>query len=299
MIRTRITAAAASIALVVLSACGGDSSTSTTSTPSSTTTSGASTTVGAAAKPQVKIPASTPTELVITDLVEGTGRAAEPGDEVSVHYVGVRSADGTEFDNSYDRGQPFPVTLGQGMVIKGWDQGLIGVKAGGRRQLDIPAALAYGDNPQGDVIKPGDALSFVVDVVSVAPGLPATVAENEPEVTIAGQANVAELGVNDLVVGTGREVATGDKVAVHVKAYRADTGQEINSTWQNPTAVSLTADPTVVLPGLANGLVGMKEGGRRQLTVPFAQGFGEAGNPQLGLPAKTDLILVVDLISIR
>ncbi|MEO6569990.1 MAG: FKBP-type peptidyl-prolyl cis-trans isomerase, partial [Ilumatobacteraceae bacterium] len=107
-------------------------------------------------KPQVSIPDELPTELVVTDLVEGTGPAAEAGDTVLVHYVGVRSEDGVEFDNSYDRGQPFPVVLGSGGVIQGWEDGLIGVKAGGQRQLDIPSDLAYGDSDKG-TIRPGDA----------------------------------------------------------------------------------------------------------------------------------------------
>ncbi len=119
-------------------------------------------------KPEVEIPAEVPAELVVTDLVRGEGDPAVAGDTVTVHYVGVLSEDGTEFDNSYDRGSPFPVVLGQGSVIQGWDEGLIGVRAGGRRQLDIPAEMAYGDSPPpGGVIEAGDALTFVVDVLSV------------------------------------------------------------------------------------------------------------------------------------
>ena len=121
-------------------------------------------------KPEVQIPDELPTTLVINDLVEGEGPAAANGDTVLVHYVGVRSEDGVEFDNSYDRGSPFPVTLGTGSVIAGWDQGLVGVKAGGQRQLDIPADLAYGDADRG-TIRPGDALTFVIDVVSVTPAV--------------------------------------------------------------------------------------------------------------------------------
>ncbi|MEY4338882.1 MAG: hypothetical protein RLZ14_732 [Actinomycetota bacterium] len=120
-------------------------------------------------KPTVKFPGTAPTELKVTDLKEGTGEAAKVGDTITLHYVGVLSTDGTEFDNSYDRGQPFTFTLGNGEVITGWDQGLVGVKAGGQRQLDIPADLAYGDQDRGDVIKAGSALTFVVDVVSVTP----------------------------------------------------------------------------------------------------------------------------------
>lgn len=119
-------------------------------------------------KPDVVIPSELPTELVVTDLVEGSGEGAQVGDTVLVHYVGVRSEDGVEFDNSYERGTPFPVVLGTGGVIRGWDEGLVGAKVGGQRQLDIPSELAYGDADRG-IIRPGDALTFVVDILAVTP----------------------------------------------------------------------------------------------------------------------------------
>ena len=122
------------------------------------------------AKPTVSLPTATPTELIITDLVEGSGEAAKPGDTLTVHYVGVLSKDGTEFDSNWG-GDPFPLVLGTGGVITGWDQGLVGVKAGGRRQLDIPSDLAYGDAGSGP-IGPGDAISFVIEVDSIVAGDP-------------------------------------------------------------------------------------------------------------------------------
>ncbi len=171
---------------LVLAACGDDENlepvldTSVTNPPETSTASGS--TLPAVDKPEVSLPAESPTELVVTDLIEGEGEPAKEGDTVTVHYVGVRSEDGTEFDNSYDTGQPYPVTLGTGSVIPGWDEGLIGVKQGGRRQLDIPADLAYGDSGAGDIIKPGDALSFVIDVVSIefAPPPPTLAPAGDP-----------------------------------------------------------------------------------------------------------------------
>jgi cyclophilin family peptidyl-prolyl cis-trans isomerase/FKBP-type peptidyl-prolyl cis-trans isomerase len=178
--------------------------------------SSAGTTVpGASEKPEVQIPAELPTELVITDLVEGTGEPAKDGDTVTVNYVGVRSADGTEFDNSYDRGSPFPVTLGSNSVIPGWEQGLIGVKEGGRRQLDIPADLAYGDSGAGDVIQPGDALSFVIDVVSIefAP----------PEPTLAPQADAADCPATDGSEAQQQEFSEYPPTCIDVtKTYTAE-----------------------------------------------------------------------------
>lgn len=120
-------------------------------------------------KPEVDVPAEAPTDLVITVLSPGEGPAAEVGDTVLVDYVGVRTEDGTEFDNSYDRGEQFPVTLGVTSVIQGWQDGLLGAQAGSQIQLDIPTELAYGDNPNGAIIQPGDALTFVIDVRAVTP----------------------------------------------------------------------------------------------------------------------------------
>jgi peptidylprolyl isomerase len=137
--------------------------TTTTTTPASTTT---------VVTPKVSLPAALPTSLKVTTLKDGTGTGAKQCDTIVANYVGVRTADGTEFDNSYKRGQPISFVLGIGGVIPGWDQGLLGAKVGSRLQLDIPAALAYGNTaPQGStIIKPGDSLSFVVDIVAIEPG---------------------------------------------------------------------------------------------------------------------------------
>jgi FKBP-type peptidyl-prolyl cis-trans isomerase len=246
-------------------------------------------------KPVVSIPTELPTELVITDLVEGTGEAAAEGDTVLVNYVGVRSADGTEFDNSYDGGQPYPVVLGSGGVIPGWEQGLVGVKTGGRRQLDVPPDLAYGDEPQGDVIQPGDALSFVIDVVAV---VPASDPADAPTDSVPVSTDATELTTEDIVVGDGQEVVDGSLVFVEIVAYRGDTAEQINTTWGQGGPVALQASESQTIPGLYNGLLGMKVGGRRLMTMPPDVAFGDGGNEELGLPADTDLVLVVDLVSV-
>ncbi len=105
-------------------------------------------------------------KLEITDIWEGTGSVATPGDTVEVHYVGVAYSTGEEFDASWNRGGPLRFRLGAGQVIAGWDQGVQGMKVGGRRQLIIPPDLAYGDRGAGAAIAPGETLIFVCDLVS-------------------------------------------------------------------------------------------------------------------------------------
>jgi peptidylprolyl isomerase len=108
-----------------------------------------------------------PTDLVVTDLAVGDGQEATPGKTVTVHYVGVTHDSGEEFDASWNRGETFSFPLGGGRVIPGWDQGVAGMRIGGRRQLVIPPHLAYGERGAGGVIKPGATLVFVVDLLDV------------------------------------------------------------------------------------------------------------------------------------
>ena len=122
-----------------------------------------------ATKPDVTIPdGAPPADLVTEDLVTGTGTEATAGKTVDVHYVGVGWSTKKQFDASWDRGGTFSFQLGQGRVIKGWDQGVAGMKVGGRRRLTIPARLGYGDRGAGADIKPGETLVFVVDLLKVS-----------------------------------------------------------------------------------------------------------------------------------
>jgi peptidylprolyl isomerase len=174
--RTHITAGLATVA-IALAGCGSDDSSTTADIPSAD---------APAAKPPAEPKTSTnlkdtdvkpvvpqqkgkpPKELVTKDIVIGKGRSAKKGDQLSMQYVGVTYDDGQEFDSSWDSGQPFDFTLGQGMVIKGWDKGLIGIKPGGRRQLTIPAKLGYGAQGQPPDIPPNATLVFIVDALKVS-----------------------------------------------------------------------------------------------------------------------------------
>jgi len=119
-------------------------------------------------KPTVTIPdGDAPGDLEIEDLVVGDGTEAVAGRNVMVHYVGVAWSNGKQFDASWDRGDTFDFRLGAGQVIQGWDLGVAGMKVGGRRRITIPAHLGYGSRGAGGVIKSGETLVFVVDLLGV------------------------------------------------------------------------------------------------------------------------------------
>jgi peptidylprolyl isomerase len=119
-------------------------------------------------KPEVTIPDTPPpADLVIEDLTVGDGPEATSGQPVEVHYVGVAWSTGRQFDASWDRGDSFGFRLGAGQVITGWDEGVAGMKLGGRRRLTIPPAKGYGAAGAGGVIGPNETLVFVVDLLGV------------------------------------------------------------------------------------------------------------------------------------
>ena len=119
-------------------------------------------------KPSITIPDDdAPTELLIVDEIEGDGAEATRGQRVVVHYAGVAWSSGKQFDASWDRNDTFDFLLGAGEVIGGWDEGVVGMKVGGRRRLTIPPHLGYGSRGAGGVIKGNETLVFVVDLVDV------------------------------------------------------------------------------------------------------------------------------------
>jgi len=150
-------------------ALGKSTAAATTSTPTSATASTKTPTSGPLAKePTVTVPAgAAPTALVIKEIIKGTGTEAKAGQPVTVNYVGALFHGGKVFDASWKRNEPFVFTLGQGAVIKGWDQGVPGMKVGGRRELIIPANLAYGSKGAGSSIPPNAPLVFVIDLLGV------------------------------------------------------------------------------------------------------------------------------------
>jgi peptidylprolyl isomerase len=150
-----------------LTGCGGGSSSNSANKETAATPAPTATATPAPTKPKVKVPKGPPPKhLVVRDLRVGTGAPAEPGQTVTVQYVGVNYKGGKQFDASWDRGQPFSFPLGQGQVIPGWDRGVAGMRPGGRRELIIPPKLGYGPQGSPPVIKPNETLVFVIDLIS-------------------------------------------------------------------------------------------------------------------------------------
>jgi peptidylprolyl isomerase len=161
-VRALIVTGAACTAIAIAGCGGGDSTTG--SATGESPESGATST-----KPVVKPPQGPPPkQLEIKDLVEGSGEEAKAGDEVTVDYVGVLYKSGKEFDSSWSRNETFPLALGAGEVIPGWEQGIEGMKAGGRRELIIPPKLAYQARGYPPAIPPNETLIFVVDLREVS-----------------------------------------------------------------------------------------------------------------------------------
>jgi peptidylprolyl isomerase len=159
--------------------CGSSDDDSSSSTGESSAATEATTTESSSApkesksgaektKPKVTVPKGvSPNKFAIKEIEEGTGATAKAGDQVTVQYVGVGYDSEEEFDSSWSRNEPFSFQLGAGMVIKGWDQGVAGMKVGGRRELIIPANLAYGPAGSPPVIGPNETLIFVIDLLAV------------------------------------------------------------------------------------------------------------------------------------
>ncbi len=156
---------------LAIAGCGGSDDSSPSGSTESTAASTESTpeaSGGEKTKPVVKVPkGAPPKKLTIKEIEKGSGAEAKAGDEVSVQYVGVNYKNGKEFDSSWSRNEPYPFTLGAGQVIPGWDQGVEGMKVGGRRELIIPPELAYGETGYPPSIAPNETLVFVIDLLEV------------------------------------------------------------------------------------------------------------------------------------
>lgn len=243
------------------------------------------------------IPACTaPEDLVIHQLRPGSGREAAEGDTLVVDYLGMIIGSGEVFDASYTRDVPLDFPLGRGGVIAGWDQGLVGVATGSLVRLDIPTELAYGDSPPGDQIQPGDALSFYVEVRAV---VPSTTKEDAPlDLDIPPSVDAVGLTIDDVTVGDGPVVEAGDTAVVHMLLVRGDNEVVLYNSWERDDALQIILEEGQSLPGVIEGLEGAHVGTVRVLTMPPELAFGVDGQPSLGLPRETDLIVVLEVFGV-
>ncbi len=317
-------------ATLALAGCGASSS--STSSASGATTGGATgatgdcagTPAGAAyevgnagvtvtgelnAAPVVKLGPDTSkvTKLQVCDLVQGTGTAVAAGSSITAQYIGIGAVSGKKFDASWDRGQPSTFSLDK--VIAGWTNGLPGMKLGGRRLLVIPGDQAYGANPPSAEIAANEALVFVVDAVPTPVPTVGPHVEGTAGVTVTGDAGkaptiavtpetakVTQLTISDITVGTGAEAKAGATVSMQYVGALASTGKTFDSSWKTGKAVSF--DLTQIITGIADGVPGMKVGGRRLIVMTGAQGFGANPPANLGVKANEPLVFVVDLVSV-
>ncbi|MFD7441179.1 FKBP-type peptidyl-prolyl cis-trans isomerase [Streptomyces sp. NPDC059909] len=252
-----------------------------------------------------------PKELKSETLSEGDGAVLKNGDAVQVNYLGQAWDSDKPFDNSFDRGQPFDLTLGAGQVIKGWDQGLEGKKVGSRVELVIPPDLGYGAQGQGE-IKPNATLVFVVDILksttipksatgtAVAqdnidlPKVGTNTDGKAPTVTVPKTDPPKKLVSNYVIEGTGEAVKDTDTVAVNYVALTWAGGKKFDSTYDTGKTATFPL-PQLTLKGLKDGITGKKIGSRVLIVAPPDQAFGD--KEQQGIPKNSTLVFAVDILA--
>jgi FKBP-type peptidyl-prolyl cis-trans isomerase len=235
------------------------------------------------------------TGLYTQDTVEGTDAAAVTGDYVTVHYTGWLP-DGSKFDSSHNRDQPFSFMLGMRQVIKGWDEGVAGMKAGGQRRLVIPSDLAYGQSGRGS-IPPNSVLIFDVEMLSISSGDPAKVKFAPALGVDLAAMNRSDTGLytQDTVEGTGATATRGNKATVHYTGWLPD-GSKFDSSHDRDEPFSFTLGVGQVIKGWDEGVASMKAGGQRRLVIPSDLAYGQYGRG--AIPPNAVLIFDVELLSV-
>jgi peptidylprolyl isomerase len=235
---------------------------------------------------------TTDSGLKYVELKVGTGDAAKKGDRVRVHYTGWLK-DGKKFDSSVDRKEPFVFELGAGEVIKGWDEGIAGIKPGGKRKLTIPSKLAYGKKGFGNGVIPPDAdLTFEVELLKILPILKPTDTSKAKVITTA-----SGLKYVDLAEGKGAAAKKGDTLVVHYTGWLQKNGKQFDSSLDVGDPIDFEVGAGKVIKGWDEGLIGMKAGSKRQLIIPSDLAYGDKGND--AIPSKAVLIFDVELVEIK
>ena len=233
--------------------------------------------------------------IAIEDYVVGEGPEAVKGGEVEVHYTGYLT-DGSVFDTSLKRPRPFSFELGAGRVIKGWDEGVAGMKVGGKRKLVIPAKMGYGERRAGK-IPPNSTLVFTIELLSFTPPppppQPLTAFEGKPVATKKLEEGLVAI---DYKLGDGAEAKTGDTVSVHYRGTLKD-GTEFDSSLSRPRPLVFPLGQGRVIKGWDTGIAGMKVGGLRKLVIPAKLAYGDRARGKI--PANADLTFTVELMAVK
>lgn len=225
-------------------------------------------------------------ELKIEHLQDGKGVSAKAGDMVDVHYRGT-FINGVGFDNSYDRKEPLHVVLGRTRLIQGFTDGLKDIKAGEKRKLTIPSTLGYGDAARGP-IPGGSTLIFEIEAVAITPKAKLE-ADKKKEIKL--------LKLEDTVKGTGQEAKDGDTVEVHYTGMFTD-GKKFDSSKDRGQPMTIKLGSGQVIKGFDYGILGMKVGGTRKVTIPPEMGYGAQGAGGV-IPPNTTLVFELELVSIK
>lgn len=216
-------------------------------------------------------------KLQIKDTAVGTGRAVMAGDLVTVDYTG-KLTNGKQFDSSVGKAT-FTFKVGAGNVIKGWDKGLVGMKVGGKRHLTIPSAMAYGDNGAGE-IPPKATLAFDIKLYS-----------------IERAGDKAHVSIKTTRQGIGPAAKNGDTVTLHYKGTFLN-GTKFDSSYDRNQPFPVTLGSGGVIKGFEQGIMGIKKGEKRKVTIPSSLAYGERGAGGGQIPANTPLIFELEAISI-
>ena len=231
---------------------------------------------------------TTESGLKYVDIALGDGDMPETGDKVVVHYTGTLE-DGTKFDSSRDRNRPFEFPLGMGRVIKGWDEGLASMRIGGKRQLIIPANLAYGDRATGK-IPANSTLIFDVELIDIKKQF------KDTDFDLPGKEIVLESGLRIIehIKGKGQKPKSGNKVKVHYSGY-LQTGVKFDSSHDRGREFEFVLGQGQVIKGWDEGIAQINKGGKSTLIIPPDLGYGERGAGGV-IPPNATLLFEVELV---